>query len=78
MPGESGVTVVTTLVCFVSFRTRGCGRNTRPAFPVPSEFRGQDLPGKTRAQARRDREAVSANGLFENLIWSVVPANDVE
>jgi hypothetical protein len=26
MPGETGVTVVTTLVCFFIFRTRGCGR----------------------------------------------------
>src|SRR6266403_1258977 len=33
----SGVTVVTTLVCFV-FCTRGCGRVGRPAFPAPSEF----------------------------------------
>src|SRR5881296_2723621 len=40
MPGSSGVTVVTTLVCFVLFRTRGCGRIERPAFPAPSEFEG--------------------------------------
>src|SRR4051794_6509264 len=32
----SGVTVVTTLVCFVLFRTRGFGRIERPAFPAPS------------------------------------------
>jgi hypothetical protein len=38
MPGESGVTVVTTLVCFILFRTRGCGRSERPAFPAPSNF----------------------------------------
>jgi hypothetical protein len=38
MPGETGVTVVTTLVCFVSFRTRGYGCNERPAFPVPSDL----------------------------------------
>jgi hypothetical protein len=61
MPGVTGVTVVTMLVCFVLFRTRGCGRIERPAFPAPSEFRGQDSSGKTRAKARRDREAVSAN-----------------
>src|SRR5882672_7597989 len=36
MPGETGVTVVTTLVCFVLFRTRGCGCIERPAFPAPS------------------------------------------
>jgi hypothetical protein len=30
--------VVTTLVCFVLFRTRGCGCIGRPAFPTPSFF----------------------------------------
>jgi hypothetical protein len=25
------------------FRTQGCGRVVRPAFPAPSEFRGQDV-----------------------------------
>ena len=40
MPGETGVTVVTTLVCFVFYRTRDCGRVGRPAFPAPSEFQG--------------------------------------
>ena len=43
MPGVSGVTVVTMLVCFVLFRTRGCGRVGRPAFPAPSEFSGRDV-----------------------------------
>ena len=43
MPGETGVTVVTMLVCLFLFCTRGCGRSGRPAFPAPSEFRGQDL-----------------------------------
>src|SRR5436309_15735078 len=38
MPGETGVTVVTMLVCFVLFRTRDCGRIERPAFPAPSVF----------------------------------------
>src|SRR6266404_2390396 len=41
MPGRSGVTVVTMLVCFVLFRTRGCGCIERPAFPAPSEFKGE-------------------------------------
>src|SRR5207247_5372509 len=40
MPGRSGVTVVTMLVCFVFYRTRGCGRIARPAFPAPSDFKG--------------------------------------
>src|SRR6266571_5475395 len=38
MPGDSGVTVVTTLVCFILFRTRGCGCIKRPAFPAPSDL----------------------------------------
>src|SRR6266478_7690525 len=38
MPGDSGVTVVTTLVCFVFFGTRGCGCIGHPAFPAPSIF----------------------------------------
>ena len=37
----SGVTVVTTLVCFVLFRTRGFGRIKRPAFPAPSVSKGE-------------------------------------
>src|SRR3989440_6848966 len=43
MPGETGVTVVTMLVCFVLFRTRGFGCIERPAFPAPSEFSGRDV-----------------------------------
>src|SRR6266550_8347195 len=41
MPGETGVTVVTMLVCFVLFRTRGFGRIVRPAFPAPSVSKGE-------------------------------------
>jgi hypothetical protein len=36
MPGDAGVTVVTTLVCFF-ICTRGCGCIERPAFPAPSD-----------------------------------------
>jgi len=36
MPGDSGGPVVTTLVCFVLFRTRGRGCIAHPAFPTPS------------------------------------------
>src|SRR5712675_2731834 len=43
MPGETGVTVVTMLVCFVLFRTRGCGCIERPAFPAPSIIEGHRL-----------------------------------
>src|SRR5205809_1219311 len=39
MPGRTGVTVVTMLVCFVLFRTRGCGCIGHPAFPAPSDLR---------------------------------------
>ena len=59
MPGDSGVTVVTNSSCFVLFCTRGCGCIGRPAFPAPSDSRGQHVQGKTRVDARRDREAVS-------------------
>jgi hypothetical protein len=65
MPGDSGVTVVTMLVCFL-LCTRGCGRGVRPAFPAPSDFGGGMFTSKTRADARRDREAVAEHGgLFE-------------
>src|SRR4030081_1466586 len=53
MPGNPGVTVVTTLVCFL-LCTRGCGRIRRPAFPAPSEFRERHISGKTRAKSRSE------------------------
>src|SRR5256884_5261875 len=40
MPGRSGVTVVTMLVCFFHCM-RGRGRIARPAFPAPSDFLGR-------------------------------------
>src|SRR6266404_6796037 len=40
MPGCSGEPSVTTLVCFVLFRTRGCGCSAHPALPVPSSVEG--------------------------------------
>src|SRR5712672_3509432 len=52
MLGWSGVTVVTTLVCFVLFCMRGCGCIERPAFPAPSDIRRRDAQGKTRAKTR--------------------------
>src|SRR6478672_10076466 len=51
MPGRSGVTVVTMLVCFFHC-TRGCGRIERPAFPAPSEFQG-DRNSKQTSRATR-------------------------
>src|SRR5229473_7422315 len=56
----SGVTVVTMLVCFVLFRTRGCGCSGHPAFPAPSEFQGQRFHSKLARYTWRDREAVFA------------------
>src|SRR5712671_6774458 len=41
MPGVSGVTVVTMLVCSLKFCMRGCGCFGRPAFPAPSDFLGK-------------------------------------
>src|SRR5256714_4284143 len=56
----SGVTVVTTLVCFVLFRTRGFGRIGRPAFPAPSDLRGREIQVKlARKAAARSRSRVS-------------------
>jgi hypothetical protein len=50
MPGVSGVTVVTTLVCFL-FCTQGCGRAERPAFPAPSIDEGK-FPENSGGQRR--------------------------
>ena len=64
MPGETGVTVVTMLVCFVSFRTRGYGCSERPAFPAPSEFLGERFlhnPGAL----RRGNEESYVSSLFD-------------
>jgi len=58
MPGVSGVTVVTILVCFFHC-TRGCGRIARPAFPAPSDFPRAGRSQQNSRGARRDREAVS-------------------
>src|SRR5579863_8747869 len=57
--GVSGVTVVTTLVCFHFHRTQGCGRVERPAFPAPSDLRERRFRQNSRENARRDREAAS-------------------
>src|SRR5258706_13090995 len=51
MPGRSGVTVVTTLVCLF-FYTRGCGRIARPAFPAPSDFSGAGRSWQTSRGSR--------------------------
>src|ERR1700687_2136095 len=61
MPGVSGVTVVTMLVCFVLFRTRGCGRIVRPAFPAPSDLQ----LGRTSKQNSRARRGETAKSCFD-------------
>src|SRR6266704_4160113 len=50
-PGEP---VVTTLVCFVLFRTRGCGCIGHPAFPAPSDFFGRTVFAKLGRIAPRE------------------------
>src|SRR6202011_2312986 len=60
MPGCSGGPVVTMLVCFILFRTRGCGCIGRPAFPTPSFFRGERF-AKLGRIAPRDRGGLSTN-----------------
>ena len=57
MPGCSGVTVVTTLVCLF-FYTRGCGRIARPAFPAPSDIKGTRNSCTARANSRRGNAKV--------------------
>jgi hypothetical protein len=56
MPGRSGVTVVTTLVCFL-LCTRGCGC-IGPGIPC-ALFGGENIHGKTRAHAARSRSCVN-------------------
>jgi hypothetical protein len=58
MPGVSGVTVVTTLVCFLFLHTRP-RRVERPAFPAPSEFQMASSIAKLAWITRRDRGGVS-------------------
>src|SRR5258705_2891883 len=60
MPGRSGVTVVTTLVCLF-FYTRGCGSIVRPAFPAPSDFSGD---GKFRQTSRERRGEIAKPCLY--------------
>jgi len=70
MPGETGVTVVTTLVCFVFYRTRGCGRIVRPAFPAPSDVQGTGTQSKNSRGLRGEiaKPYLLTMPLFENQI----------
>src|SRR5258708_38559847 len=69
MPGNSGVTVVTTLVCLF-FYTRGCGCIGHPAFPAPSVILGREwfLQNLGRI-APRDRECTSESGMGTGMVW---------
>ena len=55
MPGESGGPVVTMLVCYFTFRTRGRGCIGRPAFPTPSHVEAKDACTTRAHRAARSR-----------------------
>jgi hypothetical protein len=61
MPGCSGVTVVTNARAFYTTRAAAGASSARHSLR-PLIFRGQEVQDKTRADARRDREAVSIHG----------------
>jgi hypothetical protein len=65
MPGVSGVTVVTMLVCFVFLGTRGCGRVGRPAFPAPSDFQKAGRSWQTSRETRGEIVKLCRTTLFE-------------
>jgi hypothetical protein len=52
----SGVPVVTTLVCFLPC-TRGCGCIGHPAFPAPSDFRGERFLQNSGGSRRENAES---------------------
>ena len=56
--GELAEPVVTTLVCFVLFRTRGCGCGHAPGFPRALCFRGWSIQRLGR-MARRECRCMS-------------------
>src|ERR1700687_5240106 len=61
MPGDSGVTVVTTLVCFYFIAREAAGAlGARHSLRLLNA-EGRTFPIKLARKARRDREAVSAN-----------------
>src|SRR5712672_1454183 len=56
MPGETGVTVVTTLVCLFFITHEAAGASSARHSLRPLNFRRRDVPGKTRAKrAARSR-----------------------
>ena len=52
MPGDSGVTVVTMLVCFFHFACEAAGASGARHSLRPLISGGSDIPGKTRAKTR--------------------------
>src|SRR6266516_542479 len=83
MPGVTGVTVVTTLVCFALFRTRGFGCIERPAFPAPSMIEGHRLAKLGRIVPRECGSVSQISDpkltwLFENLIGILHSTRDCE
>jgi hypothetical protein len=67
MPGDSGVTVVTTLVCFLSFCTRGCGRIERRHSLRPLYGGLRKFPANLGRNAPRERGVVSQRHCEEHL-----------
>jgi hypothetical protein len=51
MPGESGVTAVTNACAFYTTHA-AAGRIERPAFPAPSDLRGQDFSRQNSREIR--------------------------
>ena len=70
MPGETGVTVVTTLVCFLSLAYEAAGALDARHSLRPLIFRRRDEEQNSRKTMRRDREAASAHGT--NAILSTI------
>src|SRR5258708_116854 len=64
MPGRSGVTVVTMLVCFVYFAREAAGALGARHSLRPLISRGREIQVNLARKARRDREAVFVNALL--------------
>src|SRR5450759_5588074 len=60
MPGDSGVTVVTTLVCFFYFAREAAGASCARHSPRPLIGEGRTLLAKLGRIARRECEVISA------------------
>src|SRR5450755_3487983 len=54
----------------ILFCMRGCGRIERPAFPAPSDWRGREVQGITRAKRAARSQSCVWEWLFENRICS--------